>query len=271
MIKPIFKLSTGIILILLFSACEKVIDIDLNSKEAKIVIESNISDLPGPYTVWLSQTVNFDESNVFPPVSAAVVRISDNTGNTEILTETTPGTYNTSAIHGTPDRIYSLEVTSNGKTYKAVSIMPNPVNIDSLTIEYSSDVGPHKISSIVNVHYTDPKGRGNYYRFILLINGQVHYNAYVDDDELLDGEIKNRRLIEGPDKVKLNPGDSVTVLLQTIDKGVYEYFRTLGRINESGGGPMEQSTSPSNPSSNLSDGALGYFNAYGFASKTIII
>ena len=56
------------------------------------------------------------------------------------------------------------------------------------------------------------------------------------------------------EKDNLKKGDIVTVWLESVDKGVYDYFRTAGR--EDG-----QSASPSNPVSNISNGALGYFSA----------
>jgi hypothetical protein len=74
----------------IFCSCEKVIDIDLNKADSRIVIEGNITDQAGPYTVRISKTVNFDESNTFPAISGALVKISDNAGNSETLTETQP-------------------------------------------------------------------------------------------------------------------------------------------------------------------------------------
>ena len=63
---------------------------------------------------------------------------------------------------------------------------------------------------------------------------------------------------------KLETGDEIIVWMESIDKGVYEYFRTAGR---DGG----QSSSPSNPTSNISNGALGYFNACSVRIKSIIV
>jgi hypothetical protein len=51
------------------------------------------SDLSGPYIIRLSNTVNFNETNVFPPVSGAMVKISDYDGNSEDLIEKSPGIY----------------------------------------------------------------------------------------------------------------------------------------------------------------------------------
>jgi hypothetical protein len=48
--------------------------------------------------------------------------------------------------------------------------------------------------------------------------------------------------------------------LQSIDKGVYDYFRTAGNDGN-------QSASPSNPISNIDNEALGYFNACAVTKK----
>jgi len=63
---------------------------------------------------------------------------------------------------------------------------------------------------------------------------------------------------------KLEAGDEVTIWLESVDKYVYEYFRT-----ESSEG--WQSASPANPTSNISNGALGYFNACSVRTISIIV
>ena len=65
------------------------------------------------------------------------------------------------------------------------------------------------------------------------------------------------------DDNKLETGDYVAVWLECIDKGVYEYFRTAGE--------GDQSASPSNPTSNISNGVLGYFNACSVRKMSIIV
>ena len=65
----------------IFLSCQKVIDVDLNSSSPHIVIEGYISDQPGPYWVRISQTVNYNQPNTFPPVSGATVTLSDNIGS----------------------------------------------------------------------------------------------------------------------------------------------------------------------------------------------
>ncbi len=251
--------------VLILTSCEKVIDVDLNDSSPQIVIEGNITDQTGPYTVKLSRSVNFDELNDFPPISVATVQISDDAGNSEILPETSPGTYTTVSIQGTPGRTYTLDVTIDEQTYTAVSTMPLPVAIDTLTIEEQS-IGFGDKTSYVEARYIDPEGIDNYYRFVQLINNVKQKEIIIDKDWLQDGNtIRTSIEPDEEDDIKLKQGDEVIVFMQNIDEGVYEYYRTL---DESGG---EFSASPTNPSSNFSGGVLGYFSAYAVTSKSIVV
>jgi hypothetical protein len=254
------KAIAAIVIIIVFSSCQKVINLDLNSASPQIVIEGNVYDQTGPYLVKISQTVNFDESNVYPPVTGATVEISDNAGNSEVLTESSSGTYITSALQGITGRTYTLSVTSKGKTYTATSTIPNPVNIDSIYLEKSM-FGNEKF---VSVNFNDPANINNYYHLVEFINNKRQTGFNVTDDNLNQGETISYSFITAGNDSKLGTGDTVTVWLETIDKGVYEYFRTAGRDDG-------QSSSPSNPTPNISNGALGYFNACSLRTISIIV
>ena len=135
-------------------SCEKVVDIDLNSSDPHIVIEGNIDDSSVPSIVKLSQTVNYDEPNAFPPISGATITLLDNLGNADSLTESSPGTYSGSNIQGIPGRTYTLTVLADGKEYFATSTMPSPVQIDSLTV--STRAFGRNTGKVVNVNFQDP-------------------------------------------------------------------------------------------------------------------
>jgi hypothetical protein len=252
---------------LILTSCEKVIDVDLNDSLPQIVIEGNITDQTGPYTVKLSKSVNFDELNDFPSISGATVQISDDAGNSEILPETSPGIYTTASLQGTPGRTYTLDVTIEEQTYTAVSTMPFPVAIDTLTVEEPS-LSFGNGEDYIEARYKDPEGIDNYYRFVLLINNvrQKGIGVIIDRDWLQDGNtIRTSIESDEEEDIEFKPGDLVTVFMQSIDESVYEYYRTL---NESGG---NFSASPTNPLSNFSGGVLGYFSAYAVTSKTIAV
>jgi hypothetical protein len=250
----------------LLFACETPIEVDLNSSDPKIVIVGAISNVTGDYTVNLTRTVNFDDANEFPTVSDALVRISDDAGNIETLSETSPGVYRINTLQGIPGRTYTLEVTADGEIYKAISTMPSPVNIDTVTIEDGEH--PHQ-EAVVRFH--DPSGIENYYRLTQLATERIRFSGIVDDDRLQDGSIIRLSVpaISGRGSIVLRPGDSITVLLQSIDKNVYEYLRMLNELEQED--VLGQTALSANPTSNFSNGALGYFSAYSQTAKTIII
>jgi hypothetical protein len=59
------------------------------------------------------------------------------------------------------------------------------------------------------------------------------------------------------------------VQLLSIDKPTYDYYRTLDNILTSDRSPT--SLSPANPTTNISNGSLGYFTAYAIDSMKIVL
>lgn len=247
--------------LLLLSACTKVIDVDLNSQDPMIVIEANISDQPGPYTVSITQTVNFSETNSFPTVSGAVVIISDDAGNTETLVETSAGIYQTTTTQGVPGRTYYLNVTANGKTYTAQSKMPALVTLDTLLLEQSLLFGSE--SYLVIPLYQDPPGKGNTYRCLETINNERVDESFLFNDDFSDGLINGQPILNFTDSV--GTGDTIAIELQCIDKPVYLYFFSLQQTTSG------QTGAPANPVSNISNDALGYFNAHTSRTRFVVI
>jgi hypothetical protein len=237
---------------LLFTSCEKVIDLNLNTSSSVIIIQGNVFDRIGPYTIKISKTINFTESNIFPPVTDAKVTISDNAGNSELLTQSADGIYITSKLRGVPGRTYTLNVETQGKVYTASSTMPSAVNIDS--IYFQKDIFGSENRTVLK--FKDPPYADNYYRVIQYVNDTLKTGFYIGNDKLYQGEVitfslSSTKLI-GDDP--LETGARVRLQLECIDKSVYEYFRTTRGNNGS-------SNSPANPVSNISNGALGYFGA----------
>jgi hypothetical protein len=272
--KGYYTTSFTLALVLLYTitlcSCQKVITLDLNSAAPALVVEGGITDQAGPCTIQLTKTVNFSESNTFPPFTGASVIINDNTGNTQTLVETTPGIYTASSLQGTIGKAYTLLITAGGKNYQAVSTLPAPVTIDTLVQLSSSGFGGGpggEVSKFVAIAFTDPVGVENYYRIVEIINGVTVSNISITRDFGRDGTLITSNL-RRTGEIKLQTGDSVTVQLQSIDKNVYEYYRTF---NQSSGGAGFTSTTPANPTSNISNGALGYFSAYAVTTKKIVI
>jgi hypothetical protein len=252
--KTIQFLRPFILLFALFS-CTKVVDINLNSANPNIVIEGIVSDVPGQYQVQLTQTVNFSDPNIFPPVTGATVKITDSTlGLTDSLKEVLPGTYVTQKLlQGLTGHTYQLYVLSNGQTYTASSTMPQKVNLDSVTFYTTNIFGTKSTSAVAN--FQDPAGVANYYTFTEYVNGQAIDQTFNFSDRLSDGKYIKRQLFN--DSSYINPGDQVSIEMHCVDNQVWQYFNTLGQAK----GNNSQAITPANPLSNISNNALGYFSA----------
>lgn len=250
-------LVTALILLVCATACRKVIHVDLNSASPKYVIEAAITDAPGPYQVKITQTRNFSDNNTFAGVSGAQVTISDNAGNTSLLTEAAPGYYHTAGITGVPGRTYYLSVTVGNETFNAVSTMPAPVPFDTLYIENYTEFGDTLRTATVG--YKDPPAVKNYYRHVMYINNNYVKEIFIGDDELSDGKEVGQAIFSNGDKA-IKRGDSVKVEMQCIDEHVYKYFFTLIQTIS------QNSAAPTNPVNNI-QGALGYFSAHSVQVK----
>jgi len=259
------KMIPGLLIIAGCWSCQEVILVDLNSALPKLIIEGGVSDQPGPYQIVLSQTVNFENKNIFPPVSGAVVIITDNARNRDTLVEINPGTYQTTVLQGFPGRTYTLTVKSNKEVYTAISTMPAPVAIDSVIIKSRSNTRKKMLSVI----FFDPKGIPNYYRVLEKVtNNRPPYLRNIHPvlgtfmtDGVLDGTRIDMLTINQP---SFYAYDAVLVSLQCLDMNVYNYFMSA---DQSG----NMSTTVSNPVTNISNGALGYFSAYAVRYKKVVI
>ncbi len=255
------------LLVVASSACQKVIEVDLKDTNEALVIEAEVSDQEMvPHRVRLSKVINYNQPNVFPQVSGAKVTLSDNAGNSVLLSEEIPGIYITSAITGIPGRTYTVVVQAEGKEYRASATMPLPVAIDSL-IQRDVRFGP-VASKAVRVYYQDPEQAGNFYRLLQRKGNKTDNSIYIAEDRLNNGQQFSATLLNRDASFSLKANDTVQVQLQSIDKRVYEYFRTLSEALSNGGA---NSASPANPVSNFDNGAMGYFNAYSATSRSLVI
>lgn len=235
------------------ASCSKEIPFDFDKSNRTIVIEGNINDIDSFSVVKLSHTINLSAENENTVVEGATITLSDLTlGKSSLLTEYTPGMYKTNNIKGIPGHEYSLKVNASGKTYEAKSEMPIPVYIDSMNFLDMSTFYQKGYNPIL--YYQDPGVIINYYRYVISVDGVNKKSNYATNDQYFDGKYVNFELYKSP--VYLN--NLVKIEMQCIDKNVFKYFNQISDVDQSG----QETISPSNPISNFSGGALGYFSAY---------
>ncbi len=138
-----FPLIVGMLLLIGMS-CEDRYYPEIDRKyEQVLVVDGMISENPGPYTVKLSMSTQLENPQL-DPVSGCQVRIADDAGTTETLSETEAGVYQTAAdgIRGIPGRSYRLSITTpDGTSYQSdFEKLRSGLPIDSLyaQVEYKS-------------------------------------------------------------------------------------------------------------------------------------
>jgi hypothetical protein len=239
-------------------SCKKEVNLNLDNAGPHIVIQGEITDDAGPYMVKINQSVSFKSENTFPAVSGASIKISDNEGHTDSLTETSPGVYRTQLLLGKPGNTYTMTVKVLDSLYTAVSTMPFPVSFDSITFRQNGAFGNDQITAVPN--FQDPPNVKNFYLFNEYLNGALlTKDIFVFDDRLSDGKYITRGLRNSDET--LHEGDSLAIKMYCIDEPIFNYFNQLAESG-GGGGAFNAAASPANPVSNISNGALGYFSAH---------
>lgn len=257
------RLFMGIVLIAsTFSSCEKEIDVNLHSVDPHILIEGIVKQ-DSLARVKVSHTLDFNNQAGYPFLKGAIVKLSDNTGYAETLQQDTTGWYVAENLKGEVGKTYNLSVTYDNTEYTAISHMPPQVEIDSLSL-YDFPFNDYPFPM---VHFKDPLGSANqYYLFEVFINGKQHTDGSVNlyTAEHTDGNYIRRVLFlrsNDDDTDLYTKGDTLLVEMQSVDKGAFTFFETWSRIDNT----------MNNPTSNITGGALGYFNAYAFDKKSIVV
>ena len=259
------KLLIFLTTLVAFSSCKKIINIDLKNAEPRIVIDGIVDDSGKPASVKISKSAVFSADNNYPKVSNAVVKITDNLGNTFTLTETSTGNYTNATLLGVIGRTYTLTVIAEGKTYTASSTIPRKMAFDTLIVQNNTfGNGPPGSGAIKNVAviYEDLLGFGDNSHVIQSINGKSDKQTHVADDFFTDGGSSPFDLFTGD--IKLKTGDVVKVELRFIDKNVFKYYSGILNLQDG-------NTIPENPKSNISGNVLGIFSAHTSETKTITI
>ena len=267
MLKQSIYLTGMLIILFAFSACEKVIEFDLKDSKEVIVIEAIINNNQLPITVKVSKTTPYFKTHTSNPVSQAKVSARSEKGKAKYLVEISPGIYELEKTIALPGFWYIIEVEYEGIKYSARSFLNEPIIIEEVGLSYFDGFGVFDSGYKINTYISDPVNIENYYRLKYYINGKPDDNPEeitLYSDQHFDG----KTIGLGQRTIVFKETDTVIIELQSIDKAAFDYFSTLENIL---GNDVLQSASPANPISNFSNGALGYFSAYSFDRKTVII
>lgn len=284
-------------LFFMICGCEKNIDIKLEDTTPKLVVEATIETGEYP-TVVLTKSVGYF-SRIDPQalltsfVRNAEVYVS-NAGRTHKLKEysfqaapgvllyyyTVDSTNLSTAFKGALNQSYSLRIAAEGREYTATTtIKPLRKTIDSMYAKPAPLPDTAKRNILVKV--TDPVGFGDYVRVFTKLNGSAFLPPFNSafDDLFIDGTTYEVQMVKGydrndrgnagnSDRSLFNRGDTVTLKMSSIDKATYEFWQTMEYSYGSIGNPF---STPTKVTSNISNGALGYFGGYASVYKTVIV
>lgn len=241
------------LLLLIFTSCEKEVDIDLKTAEPRLVIDASITE-GDVCKVTLTLTQGFWDQGKPKVVNGAIITLKDSKGNKETLAEIDSNGQYFSTMKGIVKETYTLIVEVDGEEYQAIEYLPPVVPIENIRI-YKLDTG-NDYHHFPCIAFNDPKGVDNYYLYWLTINNKRMQKPGREDDKNTDGKFREPILFFDKDennKEELKVGDHVIVEMQSISKGGYDFYNTI----ESPGGSQN-----SNPKSNFSGNILGMFKAY---------
>lgn len=171
----------SILLIVLFSACEKKIDLDLESTEPFLAVDAFLTDQNRPQKVLLTYSQPyFDNTNPKPALGATVRVLEVETEKVYFFTdEDDNGSYEwipsgTNEVFGKIGSAYALQIGFQGVDYVGFSRMDSVPEVDSITFEYT-----RKNSFIDQDYYVgefwarDLSGVGNAYWIKTWKNGKL--------------------------------------------------------------------------------------------------
>jgi hypothetical protein len=185
MIKTLIKLALRnryfwlILPVLTFSACEEVIEIDLNSSASKIVAEGLIEK---DSVAWLklSYTTNYFETEDPAYINEATVVITDKFGNSETLKNKGNGLYKGNILKGVENNKYTMQVNGLSIDLTAVSELNSAVTIHSLAFEKQEMQRPGQSSSnyALTINFSDNPTTENFYLLKFSVNDTLVTDSY---------------------------------------------------------------------------------------------
>ncbi|WP_312740782.1 DUF4249 domain-containing protein [Sphingobacterium multivorum] len=237
------------LLTVLFSACEKVIDLELENSEARIVIEANLNDLNVDQLIRVTKTVAFGTDRKSDPISGASVVVRSSANEEITFVYERDGYYRAQNFRVRPGTRYSLEIELEGEYYRSSVTMPTYVAVDSLGISKEKIFTEERYYPTFKFY--DPAQVNNYYLYEIAINNSPIRFASTYNDKFNDGKYVTHEISDRTIDLELN--DEVRIIRYCIDASVYKFWNEFQSANPGG-------AAPGNPSSNISNGALGYFS-----------
>ena len=264
--------------LVLATSCEDPIDVTLDQGEAQVTVDAFINSAVETQTIRLTMTGGYFDNVPNNGVTDGAVKVIDQNGNEFPFVHQSDGFYT-----WTPDTVgpymdqvetaYTLEITANGQTYQAISIL-NPVPpIDSVTYEFEEAELGQPEGYYAQFWGRDFAGRTDFYWVKTFKNGvfdadpgniTIAYDAAFGEGA--DGFVFITPIREGitPFDEPYELGDTVNVELHAINEGTWNFIQEMQTQMVNGGlfatPPANVRTNLENTDASSSTKAIGYFD-----------
>lgn len=257
------KKIIALFVVLLLMSCEDKVNVALDTANPKLVIDANILWQKGTdgstQKIKLTTTTDY-YSNAIPPVSGAVVYVT-NSANTVFAFSETPNTGEYVCTNFVPviNESYTLTVQYAGQTYKSTEKLlatPTIDNIQQTTVQgFGGDILQ------VKFFYQDNGSEDNNY----LVGVKNSTKAIPEYGVIKDEFFQGNQMFGFYSDEKLKAGDQLLFSLEGISIRYYNYMNQLLNIaGSNGGSPF--STPPVSLRGNIvnqtneNEYPLGYFH-----------
>ncbi len=271
------------------TGCETVIDADLDTGPTQLSVEATLTDQPGQQQIRLTQTTAYFNNSTPPAATGATVRVADDAGRTFTFADPdNDGLYvwqpaTTRDTLGRVGRTYSLSITYQGETYRAVSRLNRVPPIDSVIFR-KERINPIASTEGYQAEFyaRDLAGATDFYRVKFFRNGTLQNrpgNIIISQDGSFRGSANTDGLMFiRPIRQSINPdslyflNETVRVDLESISPEAYNFWENL-RTQITNGGLF--ATPPANVPTNVlnvnANGrkATGFFITSAVRTRTV--
>ncbi len=245
----------------LLSCVEKVIDLNLETAEPKLVIDASIDWVKNTsgneQKIKLTTTTGY-YNDEFPIVSGANILVT-NSSNMIFRFIENPGTgeYTCTDFQPALGETYTLTISFNGETYIATETLMSVSSIEN-NIEQTNTGGMGGDEVEITYYYQDDVAQQNNYLYSIK-NPRVAFPEYeAENDENNQGNLVP---VYYSNK-DLKPGDVINIKLYGVSKRYYDYFRKLLAASGADTGPFP--TTPSSVKGNILNQSKSENFAYGY-------
>ncbi|PKV51573.1 uncharacterized protein DUF4249 [Aquimarina sp. MAR_2010_214] len=219
---------------IVFTSCEDVIDVDVQTAPTRLTIEASLDWEKGTtgnnQIIKLSTSTPYFDTTSNTGVTGASVKVTNDTSGVEFaFTDQNNGTYTTTEFVPVLNQSYTLEVIYKGEKYSAKETLMPVVDIKE--VNQSTEDGFDDEVLEVNLKFDDPKNEENYYLFRFKEEGDLLAEFEDFKDEFANGnEISWYYEKEEDTDTKteeFKPGDVVNIDLYGISEGYYNYIKIL--------------------------------------------